>query len=162
MSTLHTNDAPSSIARLVDMGVEPFLLAASTRMIAAQRLLRTLCEHCKTSVAQEREARKRLGIQERPDDQFHRANGCKCCGQTGYHGRSAIIEVMRVTEPLRELIARNADTDVIRKWAVTHGKMIPLWDKALARARAGATSVEEVIRVLGLEAFQSTVDSPGD
>ena len=91
MSTLHTNDAVSSIARLVDMGVEPFPLAASTQMIAAQRLLRTLCEHHKSCVAADREVRQRLNIDDRPGDQFCRANGCRFCGQTGYHGRTAII-----------------------------------------------------------------------
>ncbi len=123
LSTLHTNDAPTAIDRLVDMGVEPFLIASSLILVAAQRLCRVICKSCKGE-----------GI------------NCKRCSSTGYYGRRAILEVLSVDDRVREMIIERASSDDIRRYAVSQG-MKTLKDDALEKERQGITTMEEVLRV---------------
>ncbi len=150
LATLHTNDAPSTIGRLAQMGVEPFLLAATVRMIMAQRLVRVLCQQCRTPDQIDHEALKALGVAPEDLDDFHvmRAKGCQVCGDTGYYGRIAIYELMPIGSELREAIVNGADTDALRREAV-RGGMRTLRQSALAKLKDGVTSLEEVLRVTG-------------
>lgn len=155
LSTLHTNDAASSIARLVDMGVEPFLLAAAIRLVAAQRLVRTLCGACKVEIGTDKVAplAARLGVALRADDRFFRAVGCRECRETGYRGRTAIVELLRVKDEIRDLVADKAGAAAIRDAAVDLG-MTELIHAGFDRARAGVTSVEEVVRMVGVDSVR--------
>ncbi|MBI1806239.1 MAG: type II/IV secretion system protein [Ignavibacteria bacterium] len=145
-STLHTNDAPSAITRLIDMGIEPFLVAASVKMILAQRLLRTVCREC-TSPFQltERDTRD-LAIEGiRTGDQFYRAKGCPSCNQFGYKGRTAVYEVLQIQNGLADLIARSVPTSDVRAMAKRDGFQT-LRESALKKAKQGVTTLEEVGR----------------
>lgn len=141
-STLHTNDAPSAITRLRDMGVEPFLVASSVKMILAQRLLRKLCDKCKQPVDPTREERTELKL---GNSQFFRKKGCPECSQLGYKGRTAVYEILPVQNGLSELIARNANPSEIRAHLESNG-FVSLRQAALDKARRAETSLEEVIR----------------
>jgi type IV pilus assembly protein PilB len=127
LSTLHTNDAPTSITRLVDMGIEPFLVANSINLVCAQRLVRRSCTACRQIA--ERDAR-------RP---------CPTCQGTGFRGRTGLFEVMEMSEPLRDLVSARASTADIRRAALAQG-MTSLREAGLARARAGTTTIDEVLR----------------
>jgi type II secretion system protein E len=145
-STLHTNDAAGAITRLVDMGVEPYLVASSLEAVLAQRLVRLLCPHCKvvddTPMAQT--YRKRVGI---PDSAtLYRAVGCRECRNTGYHGRRAIFEWMDSSSEIRQLILQSGSTDKIRDAAVRAG-MTTLADDGRRLVEAGVTTIEEVLSV---------------
>lgn len=141
-STLHTNDAPSAITRLVDMGVEPFLVASSVKMILAQRLLRKLCDKCRKVADPTKEERSELGIGE---ERFYGRSGCSECNQLGYKGRTAVYEMLPVHNSLSELIARNVAAWEIRRHLESIG-FVSLRQAALGKARRGETSLEEVIR----------------
>lgn len=146
LSTLHTNDAPSAITRLIDMGIEPFLVASSVKMIIAQRLLRKLCDKCKlphklTSV--EGEELDISGVE--GSDSFYEAAGCPSCNNSGYRGRSAVYEVFQIQNELSEHIARKLSTTEIRNKALALG-MITLRQAALRKAANGETSISEVLR----------------
>ena len=144
-STLHTNDAPSALTRLVDMGVEPFLVASSVRMILAQRLLRKVCPACSGPYELRSEERDQLQICENPVTPFQRGRGCPNCAQTGYKGRRAVYELLEVRNGLAEMIARGALVSEIRTSARNHG-MKTLRESALDAARSGVTSIDEVLR----------------
>ncbi len=151
LSTLHTNDAPSAVARLADMGTEPYLLAASVRLVMAQRLLRRLCPACREPLrpgtpAYEQAARV-LGVDS--GGQAHQAVGCDACGGTGYRGRTAVFEVMPVAEAMAGRIAKGADALTLRRMAQEAG-MRPLREAALALWRRGDTTAEEVVRATAL------------
>src|SRR6185436_2906049 len=120
-STLHTNDAPGALTRLVDMGVEPYLVASSLEAVLAQRLVRVLCPHCKAIdvSAESKMYRKKLGID--PEATVYRAVGCRECRSTGYHGRRAIFEWMDSSSEIRSLILKNGSTDAIRDAACRAG-----------------------------------------
>jgi len=144
LSTLHTNDAASAVTRLVEMGIEPYLLGSSLLGVLAQRLVRRNCEHC---LAEEKVApvmRRALGLGE--DERFYHGVGCERCSHTGYRGRIAAYELLRVTEPLRRLITSGVTADAVTAQALVDG-MVPLTDNALARARRRETSLAEVYRV---------------
>lgn len=147
-STLHTNDAPSSIHRLMDMGVEPFLISASLLMIQAQRLVRRICPHCK----EEHDDSDRLltSLGENPEDYkgvtFYRGNGCDKCNGTGYRGRSVIYEVMPMTDELREAVSNGLTTMEIRDIARKE-EMATLRETGIKKATLGETTLEEIIRV---------------
>jgi len=132
LSTLHTNDAPTAVQRLVEMGVESFLVASAITCVVAQRLARKLCEQCKTPVG----------------DGTFSAGGCVRCGQTGYRGRIGLYEVMPVSEEIRELIVERASSDAIAAVAVEQG-MRRLRDDGMDKVAAGITTLEEVTRVTG-------------
>lgn len=144
LSTLHTNDAPSSITRLLDMGVEPFLVASSIRLVVAQRLLRRICDKCKTETTLEGALISELGFAEAPPRIF-RGAGCDRCNGTGYRGRLAVFETMAVTETLSEMIASRAGTHALRTRAAAEG-MLTLRQAAARKLMAGLTTCEEVLR----------------
>jgi type IV pilus assembly protein PilB len=148
LSTLHTNDAPSTINRLLNMGVEPFLISSSVILVIAQRLVRMVCSECKTSVTLPEQAFIDLGVK---PEEFHniplyKGTGCKSCSNTGYKGRIAIYEIMPVNENLKELILRGASTTELKKEAVKTG-MSTLRKSAIKKMKQGLTTVEEVLRI---------------
>jgi type IV pilus assembly protein PilB len=152
LSTLHTNDAPGAVARLVDMGIEPFLISSSLLMVCAQRLLRKTCPHCKEPLAVPADVAKRLGLSQ--DDiqstTYYRGRGCSRCKETGYLGRTAILEILSISDDMREQILRDTSAKVIRDQALKEG-MKTLRMAGMARAKAGLTSLDEVLRVTGAE-----------
>jgi type IV pilus assembly protein PilB len=146
MSTLHTNDSASSINRLIDMGIEPFLVSSSVIMIVAQRLVRRLCDKCKTEVKMHAEALAELGITESPDElSMYEAKGCVACNDTGYKGRLGLYEVMEITPGVREMIVERASTSEIKKKSIEEGMMTLRLD-GLDKFKKGMTSLEEVLR----------------
>ena len=147
LSTLHTNDAPSAIGRLVDMGVEPFLVASSVNLILAQRLVRKVCAHCRQPVEMTDEILDELQMA-RADlagSTIVRGKGCPECNNTGYRGRAGVYEVMNITPDLRDLILQRASAIEIKRVAVGGG-MLTLRRDALMKLRRGVTSVEEVLK----------------
>jgi len=147
LSTLHTNDAPSTINRLVDMGVEPFLVASSTNLIMAQRLLRKVCVSCKADVKLHGEVLRELGIAEDEARKvaFKEGKGCVDCNNTGYKGRLGVYEVMPVSPKIRDMILDRAATSAIKKQAVTEG-MLTLRMDGLMKLKNGITTAEEVLK----------------
>jgi type II secretory ATPase GspE/PulE/Tfp pilus assembly ATPase PilB-like protein len=147
-STLHTNDAPSSITRLIDMGVPPFLVASSIQAIIAQRLLRTLCVDCKVEATPDPHACKAAGLTDAQiaDNTFYGVKGCPTCRGGGYKGRRAIYEIMVMNPRLRDMAFNVATTDQIRDQAVRDGMHTLLMD-GVRKALAGVTTVEEVLTV---------------
>jgi len=146
-STLHTNDAPSSVMRLVNMNVEPFLIADSVILIAAQRLVRRLCERCRVPHKLPERALVDIGFtpEEVKAAQIWKAVGCDHCNNTGYKGRTALYEVMRVDDEIREMILVRAQSREMKKQAVSKG-MITLRRSGLIKIKNGVTSIEEVLR----------------
>ncbi len=146
-STLHTNDAPSTITRLKDMGVQPFLITATVEAILAQRLVRRVCQRCKEEQHPTTEMLFDVGLT--PDDvvgkKFYKGRGCEACNNTGYKGRVGLFELMIMNDELRDLIVVNASTDELRNTAVSFG-MITLRDNGLEKCYLGTTTLEEVIR----------------
>ena len=145
-STLHTNDACSAVSRLINMGVESYLLGASLNMVLAQRLCRRICTKCKRSYEPPKPmqaAIERMGIQV---DEYYRGTGCKRCRNTGYAGRIAIHELLVIDDGLREIISTNPPVTAIRDYAREAG-MAPLRYDGLRKVREGITTVEEVFRV---------------
>ena len=143
LSTLHTNDAPSTINRMMDMGIEPFLVASSTLLIMAQRLVRRICSGCKEEVQLPPEALRDIGLE--PGTPVFAGKGCNKCGGTGYSGRQGLYEVMPITSGLRDMILDRASTSEIRNLAVQQG-MLTLRDDGLVKIRKGITTIEEVLR----------------
>ena len=150
LSTLHTNDAPSAVTRLTEMGIEPFLVGSALDCVLAQRLCRRLCAKCKTEYEPAAEELAAARLDQDPDGPpatLHRAVGCAACAGTGYKGRVALHEVMSVTEEIERLaVARASATDIGRA-AAGHG-MTSLRQDGMAKVRAGTTSIEEVLRVV--------------
>ncbi len=147
LSTLHTNDAPSTISRLMNMGIEPFLVATSVNLIQAQRLIRRICKDCKRENPMPAEALAEIGFlpEETSTLQTYKGQGCSTCNNTGYKGRVGLYEVMEITDEIRELILIGASALELRKKAVEDG-MITLRESGLHKIRAGITTVEEVVR----------------
>src|SRR5438105_3295775 len=153
LSTLHTNDAPSAITRLNEMGVEPFLTGAAISAVLAQRLARKLCTHCCEMYTPAPEELLQLRL---PPDEvaasdgvaFYRKRGCPRCGQTGYRGRTGIYQLLTMSETLEDLSVQKASREEIERAAVSEG-MRTLWDDGIAKVAAGLTSVEELARVSG-------------
>jgi type IV pilus assembly protein PilB len=143
LSTLHTNDAASAVARLVDMGVEPYLVSSSLTMIIAQRLVRVLCANCKCETNVPDDIRKGLGLQK--DTVLYKGLGCSACGYTGYRGRTGIFEVLPISDPVRQLINSKQPASEIRNASLREG-LVPLRDHALSKLVSGITSAEEVLR----------------
>ncbi len=147
LSTLHTNDAPSTISRLVNMGIEPFLVATSVNIIQAQRLIRRVCSNCVEETQFPVEALIEIGFspEEAPDIKTFKGKGCETCLNTGYKGRVGLYETMEITDDLRELIIIGASAIELRKKAIECG-MITLRGSGLAKLRQGITTVEEVVK----------------
>jgi type IV pilus assembly protein PilB len=147
LSTLHTNDAPSTISRLMNMGIEPFLVATSVNLIQAQRLIRRICKDCKQEHQTPFEALVEVGFagDEAKTIKTYKGKGCTTCNNTGYKGRIGLYEVMEITDEIRELILIGASSLELRKKAVDDG-MITLRESGLYKIRAGVTTPEEVVR----------------
>ncbi len=147
LASLHTNDAPGAITRLTEMGVQPYLVAPSMVGVIAQRLLRKVCTGCVEEYEPSLQEREALGLQNLPPEiRFKRGRGCFRCNDTGYSGRTAVRELLEVTEPLRALISRGATTEAIREHALSEG-FKPMRFQALKKLIAGITSAREVMRV---------------
>ena len=144
-STLHTNDSAGTIPRLLDMGMEPFLIASSIVGIMAQRLIRLICKDCKETYEPEEEILEQLGIK-RGEQKFYRGKGCKECNNTGYKGRFGLFEILTVTPKIKKLIIDRAESNIILKAAREEG-MLTLYEDALQKAYQGRTTIEEVLRV---------------
>ncbi len=147
LSTLHTNDAPSTISRMVNMGIEPFLVATSVNIIQAQRLIRRICANCKEEKSTLAEALVEVGFsaEEAPTIKTYKGRGCETCNNTGFKGRVGLYEVMEITDELRELIIIGASAIELRKKAVELG-MITLRGSGLQKIREGITTIEEVVK----------------
>src|SRR5213593_4058199 len=146
-TTLHTNDAPGAITRLVDMGVEPFLISSTLEAVLGQRLLRSICPNCRTSYEPNTNTLDQVGLGRRDlgDKKFFYGKGCDACNQTGYKGRKGIYELLRITDPLRELINERAPTVTLKQKAIELG-MITLRQDGLRSVFDGDTTVEEVLK----------------
>jgi type IV pilus assembly protein PilB len=149
LSTLHTNDAPSAITRLTEMGIEPFLTASAITLVMAQRLARRLCPDCKEQYTPDESALARVNFPFEPGSppRLYRPRGCKKCNNIGYKGRMGIHEVMRMSENLERLAVENASADVIARTAIQEG-MLTLRDDGFAKVKMGMTSIEEILRVV--------------
>jgi type IV pilus assembly protein PilB len=147
LSTLHTNDAPSTINRLMNMGIEPFLVATSVNLICAQRLVRRICSKCKEPDDVPLQALLNVGFPEAeaPNIQLQRGRGCDVCNNTGYKGRVGLFEVMQITDDIRELILSGATAVELRRKALEEG-MISLRLSGLQKIKEGVTTIEEVVR----------------
>lgn len=143
LTTLHTNDAPSAVTRLVDMGIAPFLLASTVEGVLAQRLLRRICSTCRTECQPPEALVRQLGLP--PETRFHRGAGCPACHHCGYRGRIGIFEYLRITDSLRELMAKGASLVELRQQAARDG-WVGLRDAAVASIRKGDTTAEEAIK----------------
>ena len=146
-TTLHTNDAPGAITRLIDMGVEPFLISSTLEAVLGQRLLRSICRQCRTAYQPSDTFLAELGISRADigDKQFFYGKGCDACNNTGYKGRKGIYELLQITDPLRELINERAPTVTLKQKAVELG-MVTLRQDGLRSIFAGDTTIEEVLR----------------
>ncbi len=146
-TTLHTNDAPSSIARLLDLGIEPFLLTATLEGIVAQRLVRKICEQCKTPFQPTESQLMELGLapEETKGKQFYYGAGCSRCNNTGYKGRTGLFEIMTFNDEIRELIMNHASTNVLRTASQKAGMRL-LRDAGLAAIYNGVTTIDEVVK----------------
>lgn len=143
LSTLHTNDAPSTVTRLVDMGVEPYLVAASVRLIVAQRLVRRVCEECRTEAVVDAAMVDELGLD--PQRPLATGAGCQACNGTGFRGRTALFELMPVSDAIGELVTQGASTQEVRKQARSEGLMT-LRESGAQAVRRGITTPAEVLR----------------
>lgn len=168
LSTLHTNDAPTALPRLLDMGIEPFLVSTTTNLIMAQRLVRKICPHCITSYNLKPEevtslekdhgiditaiAKKLTAIEGSADNKdfssilFFKGKGCNKCGKSGYKGRVGVYEVLSVTDEIKSLVNTHSDSDTIRHQAREQG-MITMLEDGFLKAKAGTTTIEEILRV---------------
>ncbi len=146
-TTLHTNDAPGAVTRLIDMGVEPFLISSTLEAVLGQRLLRTICPNCRTTYQPTQAFLDQLQLSRRDigEKQFYYGKGCDVCNNTGYKGRKGIYELMKISDPIRELINERAPTVVLKEKAVELG-MVTLRQDGLRSIFEGDTSVEEVLK----------------
>ena len=149
-TTLHTNDAPGAVARLINMGVEPFLVSGALLFVGAQRLMRRVCKECAVSYEPSPKLLKEVGLEGKVEKGavFCKAKGCSICNKTGYRGRMAVMEALELDDAVRELILRKAPDIEIRKVALSNG-MIPLKENALKKVIRGDTTLEELARVAG-------------
>ena len=148
LSTLHTNDAPGAMTRLIDMGVPSFLVASSVQGVLAQRLVRKICSNCKEPYTPSSYELMEIGLPDTGGKKFFRGRGCDVCNQTGYHGREAIFEILPVTDEIRELVIHNAPSAEIRQKARELG-MKTLREDGWEKVFSGETTVTEVARVTG-------------
>lgn len=146
LSTLHTNDAPSSITRLINIGIEPFLVGAAVNGVLAQRLVRRLCQHCKKQAEPNEELGEFLTMQGLSPDQVWEADGCDKCRNTGYAGRVGLYELLTIDDQVRDIVARNPNVAEFRRLCIERG-MVSLRADGMKKVAAGSTSVQEVLRV---------------
>ena len=145
-STLHTNDAPGAIARMIDMGIESFLVSSSVIAVLAQRLVRTVCPKCKEKYTPSKEALRDIGLEGKEKIDFYKGKGCSKCMDTGYKGRIGLFELMVMDDKIRNLTIAKTPIEEIRKHAIAQG-MMTLMDDGIDKIRNGLTTVEEVLRV---------------
>jgi general secretion pathway protein E len=145
-STLHTNDTAGAITRLIDMGIEPFLVSSSVVAIIAQRLVRCICSHCREGFTPTREELAKLGVKVKTEPTFFRAVGCADCMRTGYHGRTGIYEILLIDDDVRQMILGKMDSGRIKARAIEKG-MRTLRDDGARKVISGVTTMEEVLRV---------------
>ncbi|MBQ7669047.1 MAG: Flp pilus assembly complex ATPase component TadA [Clostridia bacterium] len=150
LSTLHTNDAPSTIARLIDMGIEPFLLATALNGVVAQRLVKRLCDKCKQEYEPTEKEYGCLDLFDKSDVHFYKPVGCKACNNTGYSGRIGVFEVMPISSNIRQLITRGATTDEIKFVAMREG-LSTIWRSCSKLVAQGKTTIDELIRIAYVE-----------
>ncbi len=148
LSTLHTNDAPSALTRLADMGIEPYLLASSILGVLAQRLVRRICPHCKTGYIPSKEELQELGLKKEEIEGGHlfRGTGCVQCFGTGYKGRYGIYELMMVTSKIKAQVLKSQDAEELKKVAALQG-MVSLFERGVELVACGSTTSAEVLRV---------------
>jgi len=146
LSTIHTNTAPGAITRMINMGLEPFLVSSSIIMIAAQRLVRKICDKCKEPYEIDDKLRKTYGVKDKNDSTFYKGTGCQFCLGTGYKGRIGIVEVLTLNSDIRRLIMDNTPESGIKESAIASG-MVTLRQDGILKAQQGITTLEEVIRV---------------
>jgi type II secretory ATPase GspE/PulE/Tfp pilus assembly ATPase PilB-like protein len=146
LSTLHTNDACGAITRLIDMGVEPFLVASSLIAVAAQRLCRKICTSCREPCEVTPAVIERLGIKTDKDTLFYHGKGCSKCNNSGYYGRMGILEILLIDEVIIEMIIKKKSSDEIKEYAVSKG-MKTLRDDAFQKVIMGVTTIEEALRI---------------
>jgi type IV pilus assembly protein PilB len=151
-STLHTNDAPSAITRLRDMGLEPYLITATIEGIMAQRLVRKICEDCRTEFEPSAEMLMELGLKAEDvrGKKFFYGRGCDRCNNTGHKGRTGLYELVLINDDLRDMISAGASTDDLRAACLRHG-MMGLRESGLRAIYDGVTTIEEVVRETILE-----------
>ncbi len=147
LSTLHTNDAASTITRMIDMGIEPFNVSAGVNLITAQRLVRRICGRCKAETTYPDEVLRAASI---PEDTlaeltFHKGEGCDACGGSGYAGRQGLYEVMRMSRTLRRMVLQGVSADDMKTQAIEDG-MLTLRDDGLLKVKRGITTLEEVLK----------------
>ncbi|MBN2381618.1 Flp pilus assembly complex ATPase component TadA [bacterium] len=158
-STLHTNDTVSTITRLVDIGIEPFLVSSSVLLIIAQRLVRKICPNCKKEYTPPDWVIHQLKLARHKDITYYHGEGCEECNQSGYRGRIGMYEVLAMTPKLRERITARENEDVIKQEAINEG-MIPLINDSIQKIRAGITTPEEVAKVIHVEELASSAFCP--
>jgi type II secretory ATPase GspE/PulE/Tfp pilus assembly ATPase PilB-like protein len=146
-STLHTNDAPGALTRLMDMGLEPYLISSSVVGALTQRLVRTICPKCKEQHQPEDRILNTLGIANPKDLVLYQGKGCKNCWQTGYRGRTALFELLVVNDPIREVISQKAPSRMIRKVARENQGMKTLREDGVEKVLKGITTIDELTRV---------------
>jgi type IV pilus assembly protein PilB len=146
-TTLHTNDAPGAVTRLIDMGVEPFMISSSLEGVLGQRLIRKICPNCKTAYEPNEATLTQLGLSphEIGDKSFYYGKGCDSCNQTGYRGRKGIYELLDITDPIRELINQRAPSVVLKQKAIELG-MTTLRQDGLRCIFDGETTIEEILK----------------
>src|SRR5581483_5877084 len=147
LSTLHTNDAPSTVTRMIDMGIEPFNVASAVNLIVAQRLVRRICSNCKAEHKYNDEEIHALGFTpvEAAKLQFFKGQGCDTCSDTGYKGRQGLYEVMSMTSAVRRLVLKGGSTEELREAAVKEG-MLTLRMDGMLKVKRGITTLEEVVK----------------
>lgn len=146
LSTLHTNDAPASVTRLINIGVEPYLIASAVNAILAQRLVRKICAHCKDSYQPTGEMAEFLTLQGVDTTKLYKGNGCDHCRKTGYSGRLGIYEMLVMDDSLRDQVTRNPDVTQFRRLCREKG-LVSLRQDGFDKVAAGLTTVDEVLRV---------------
>jgi type IV pilus assembly protein PilB len=151
LSTIHTNDAVSSVTRLVDMGIEPFLVSASVVGVVSQRLVRRICDNCKESFIFDKDFLKEIELETEEDSiELYWGKGCEVCDGTGYRGRVALYEILKITRELKDVISRNETAATIKKIAISQG-FKPMYNSGMELVKKGITTVEEVMRVTIIE-----------
>jgi general secretion pathway protein E len=153
LSTLHTNDAASAVTRLLDMGVEDYLLTSTVNGVAAQRLVRTLCKNCREAYTPIPELVQKLDLNRYSEGKpitLYRAVGCAACNHTGYRGRTSILEVLTMNDAIRQAVLKSADSGAIQKLALQNG-MQPMAVHGLKKALAGVTTIDDVLRVVSVD-----------
>ncbi|MGI6549326.1 MAG: GspE/PulE family protein [Syntrophomonadales bacterium] len=146
LSTLHTNDAPGAVTRLMDMGIEPYLIASSLAGVIAQRLVRKICPECQEVYAADKREHEILAIPPEEELFLKRGVGCPACHDTGYQGRTGVFEILELDRELRSLIDHRVPTDELHQAAINRG-MVPLWEDCRKKVLSGITTLEEALRV---------------